>query len=98
MGYTIWLDIFGAPKIDLSKLKELTKDAPEIIVWAAPIMFFFVLLEWYISYRQNRKLYQRAETLGSILVGLGNVVIAFLLKFVLLAIIVVVYNLVPWRN
>ena len=97
MGYTIWLDIFGAPKIDLSKLKELTKDAPEIIVWAAPVMFFFVLLEWYISYRQNRKLYQRAETLGSILVGLGNVVIAFLLKFVLLAIIVVVYNLVPWR-
>ena len=56
MGYTIWLDIFGAPKIDLSKLKELTKDAPEIIVWAAPVMFFFVLLEWYISYRQNQKL------------------------------------------
>lgn len=97
MNIDTWTDIFGAPKIDINSIKELSKEAPEIIVWAAPVMFLLVFLEWYISYRQKKALYQKAETLGSILVGIGNVIIAFLLKFVLLTLIVIVYNFVPWR-
>lgn len=88
---------FGAPKIGYDKIKEMSNEAPEIIVWAAPVMFFFVLLEWFISYRQDKHLYQKMETLGSVLVGIGNVAIAFLLKFGLFYLIVLVYNLVPWR-
>ncbi|HET7896532.1 MAG TPA: sterol desaturase family protein [Flavisolibacter sp.] len=91
------IKIFGHPKIDLSQLNEISKDSPEIIVWAAPLMFLFVLAEWYVSYRQNRQLYNRAETFGSILVGLGNVGISLLLKAVLLYLVILVYNLVPWR-
>ncbi len=94
---TGFLQIFGAPKIGYEQIEEVSSKAPEIIVWAAPIMFFFVLLEWIISRRQKRKLYEKKETIGSILVGLGNVGIAFLLKFALLYIVIVVYNLVPWR-
>ncbi|HEY8388521.1 MAG TPA: sterol desaturase family protein [Parasegetibacter sp.] len=89
--------LFGAPEIPLSKIEDLAKNAPDIIVWAAPVMFFFVLLEWYISYKQNKQLYQKSETVGSILVGVGNVIISFLLKFVLLYVIIWIYNLVPWR-
>ncbi len=88
---------FGAPKILFSQIQELIKNSPEIIVWAAPAMFFFVLLEWYISYRQNKELYTKDETIGSILVGVGNIAIAFVLKFVLLYAVIWVYNLVPWR-
>ncbi|RYY26731.1 MAG: sterol desaturase family protein [Chitinophagaceae bacterium] len=89
--------IFGAPEIALSKLEEISKSSPEIIVWAAPVMFFFVLLEWYISHRQHKELYDKAETLGSTLVGIGNVAVAFAMKLGLIYLVVVIYNLVPWR-
>jgi sterol desaturase/sphingolipid hydroxylase (fatty acid hydroxylase superfamily) len=89
--------LFGAPKIEFSQIEEISKSAPEIIIWAAPVMFSLVLLEWFISHRQDRKLYNNKETLGSLLVGLGNVGIAFVIKFVLFALVVVIYNLVPWR-
>jgi sterol desaturase/sphingolipid hydroxylase (fatty acid hydroxylase superfamily) len=92
-----WSALFGAPEIKYSQIDEVSKQAPEIIVWAAPVMFFFVLLEWYISYRQNKELYQKAETIGSVLVGVGNVIVAFLLKFALLYLVISLYNLVPWR-
>jgi sterol desaturase/sphingolipid hydroxylase (fatty acid hydroxylase superfamily) len=92
-----WSALFGAPEIKYTQIDEISKQAPEIIVWAAPVMFFFVLLEWYISYRQNKDLYQKAETIGSVLVGVGNVIVAFLLKFALLYLVITLYNLVPWR-
>ncbi len=89
--------IFGAPKILYSQIEELISNSPEIIVLAAPVMFLFVLLEWFISYKQKKKVYNKAETIGSVLVGVGNVAIAFVLKFTLFLLIVWVYNLVPWR-
>ncbi|MGK2863084.1 MAG: sterol desaturase family protein [Chitinophagaceae bacterium] len=89
--------LFGAPKILYSQIKEVSSNSPELIVWAAPVLFFFVLLEWFVSYRQNKELYTKAETIGSVLVGVGNVAIAFALKFILLYLIIWVYNLVPWR-
>lgn len=90
-------NLFGAPQISFNVIEELQKDAPNIIVWAAPVMFFFVLLEWGISRYQNRKLYDKKETIGSIFVGIGNVVINLLLKLTLFYIIVWLYNLIPWR-
>src|SRR5215210_29494 len=89
--------LFGAPKISLSGIEQIKNDAPNIIVWAAPVMFFFVLLEWAISYWQNRKLYEKKETIGSILVGLGNVAINTALKLVMLYLVIYIYNLIPWR-
>lgn len=91
------LNLFGAPKIHYFQIEELHENAPEIIIWAAPVLFFFVLLEWYISHRQNRNLYTKDETTGSVLVGIGNVVIAFALKFVILYIFIWAYNTVSWR-
>lgn len=91
------INLFGASPIDLNTLKNLSGDAPEIIVWAAPIMFLCVLVEWYVSKRQHRDIYDKEETVASIFVGIGNVIIAFLLKFGLFFIIVLIYNLLPWR-
>jgi sterol desaturase/sphingolipid hydroxylase (fatty acid hydroxylase superfamily) len=89
--------LIGAPEIPFSLVDKLQKQAPNIIIWAAPGMFFFVLLEWIISYRQNRNLFDKRETWGSIAVGVGNVVISTLLKLGLFYMIVWVYNLLPWR-
>ncbi len=90
-------DIFGAPPISLSLIGEIEKDAPDIIVWAAPVMFFFVLLEWFISYKQNKQLYEKKETWGSILVGIGNVIINVALKLAMFTFVIWVYNQLPWR-
>jgi sterol desaturase/sphingolipid hydroxylase (fatty acid hydroxylase superfamily) len=63
----------------------------------APVMFFFVMLEWFIAHRQHRHLYDKKETIGSTLVGIGNVVIAGSLKLIIFYLFVWIYNLVPWR-
>lgn len=89
--------LFGAPPISFNVIEDLQNDAPNIIVWAAPFMFFFVLLEWSISRYQNRALYDKKETIGSIFVGIGNVVINLLLKLTLFYMIVWLYNKLPWR-
>lgn len=97
MAMEFLTSLFGAPKISGTGIKEIRNEAPEIIVWAAPFMFFFVLLEWFIAKKQNKGLYDKKETIGSIAVGVGNVAIAFALKLVLFYIIIWFYNLIPWR-
>ena len=97
MDNNFFSSLFGAPKIPFSGLGELEKNSPNIIIWAAPVMFFFVLLEWYISYKQSKHLYDKKETIGSILVGIGNVIINTALKVSLFYLIVAVYNFLPWR-
>ena len=58
--------LFGADKILLEDIDKLQSNTPDIIIWAAPVMFFFVLIEYIISYYQNRKFYEKKETFGSI--------------------------------
>jgi sterol desaturase/sphingolipid hydroxylase (fatty acid hydroxylase superfamily) len=89
--------LFGAEKIVFSDIDKLQSNTPDIIIWAAPVMFFFVLIEYIISYYQNRNYYEKKETFGSICVGIGNVVIGAALKLVLFTILVWVYNMIPWR-
>jgi len=90
-------NIFGAAKIPLTNIKVLQAETPNIIVWAIPVMFFFVILEYVISHRQRKKYYDVRETIGSTLVGLGNVGIGVLIKTLLFFLFLIVYNLVPWR-
>lgn len=90
-------DIFGAAKIPLTDITTLQAETPNLIVWAIPVMFFFVILEYVISYRQRKEYYDVRETLGSTLVGLGNVGIGVLIKTLLFFFFLLAYNLVPWR-
>jgi sterol desaturase/sphingolipid hydroxylase (fatty acid hydroxylase superfamily) len=89
--------LFGAPEIPFSLIKEIESRSPNIIIWAAPVMFFFVLLEYFISRRQDRHLYDRKETIGSICVGVGNVIINTALKVSLFYLVLWMYNALPWR-
>jgi sterol desaturase/sphingolipid hydroxylase (fatty acid hydroxylase superfamily) len=89
--------LFFAEKIPLNTFKNLQDAAPDIIVYAAPFMFFFVLLEYLISRHQSRQYYEKRETIGSILVGIGNVLIGLLIKAVLFYMLIGIYNMIPWR-
>lgn len=88
---------FGAEKIPYHHITHLEKNSPEIIVYAIPFMAFFTLLEIGYSWYHQRKNYKTKESIGSTLVGLGNVFINFLLKVAFLYGVVWIYNLVPWR-
>lgn len=89
--------LFGADKITYDQVDSLHKGAPDIIIWAAPAMFFFVLVEYVISWWQQHRHYEKKETIGSIFVGLGNVAIGASIKVVLFYFLIWVYNLIPWR-
>lgn len=90
--------LFNAEKISMRNIEGIEHSIPDIIVYAAPVMFLFVLIEYLLSGYQNRGYYKnKKETLGSILVGLGNVTIGVLIKTLLLVVFIVVYNLIPWR-
>lgn len=93
----LFLSLFGAEKIKMDLIHQVEQNAPNLIVWAVPAMVLFSALEMYISYRQDRKYYEKKETIGSILVGLGNLVVSGGIKVVMLYAVVWLYNLVPWR-
>ncbi len=93
----MFLSLFGADKIPMDLIHEVEKKAPNIIVWAVPAMVLFSALEMLISYFQDRKYYEKKETIGSVLVGLGNLVVSGAIKVVMLYAVVGLYNLVPWR-
>lgn len=89
--------LFSAEKIPLNSIDDLLASSPDIIVYAAPIMFVFVLLEYFVSRFNNHDRFEGKETVGSVIVGVGNVVIGLLIKTTLFFLFIAVYNLVPWR-
>lgn len=89
--------LFGAEKISWDNLSSLESESPNIILYAVPVMLFFTALEVFISWKQHKHYYEKKELIGSIGVGIGNLIVSALLKVSLMAVIVWVYNLVPWR-
>ena len=91
------MNFFGNEQISIEDIQSFKEAAPDILFWAAPAMFTFVLIEFITSYVNNKHYYSGKETLGSVLVGIGNVVIGLLLKTFLFLIFVFIYNILPWR-
>ncbi|WP_420152628.1 sterol desaturase family protein [Siphonobacter sp.] len=89
--------LFGAPKIPLDNLSLIEKAAPNLILWAVPAMIFFTAIEILITYVQEKPYYEKQETIGSVLVGLGSLAVGATLKFALLFAVVWLYNQLPWR-
>jgi sterol desaturase/sphingolipid hydroxylase (fatty acid hydroxylase superfamily) len=90
-------NLFGATRISVKDITLLQEGSPNLLIWAAPAMFLFVLLELLISQGTNKAYYNKKETIGSIFVGIGNVFIGFLLKTFLFVVFVWIYNALPWR-
>ena len=68
------------------------------IIWiAAPIMFAFVLIEYLIGLKKNKKLYNGKDFLASSAVGLGNLVLNGLIKTGIFVVFLFFFNLAPFR-
>ena len=89
--------IFGARQIPYEEISNLEKNSPQLILYAIPVMAFFTFLEIGYSWYVQNKNYWLKESIGSALVGFGNLGVNILLKIVLLYGAVWIYNLVPWR-
>ncbi len=91
------MKLFGAEIIPFKDIINLEDNSPEIIVYAIPFMAFFTLLEVWHSWKEQKGIYKTKESIGSTLVGLGNVLINFLIKTGMIYGAVWIYNTVPWR-
>ncbi|MEO6169068.1 MAG: sterol desaturase family protein [Chitinophagales bacterium] len=90
--------IFGAPKISFQDVKDIDANAPQLIIWAIPVMIFFTVIEYFVAKYQHRDdIYNNLELQGSVLVGLGNLLSNYFTKLVLFVVVVFFYNIVPWR-
>jgi len=95
---SLLLNIFGADPNSLSyNLGVLQENTPPILVYAVPAMVFFTAIEIFISFRQERKYYATKETIGSVLVGVGNLFISAFINLALILLVVWLWKLVPWR-
>jgi sterol desaturase/sphingolipid hydroxylase (fatty acid hydroxylase superfamily) len=95
---SILLSIFGADPASLSfDLGKLNEGTPQLILIAVPFMVFFTAIEIFISFKQERKYYETKETVGSVLVGVGNLVVSAFVNMALILLVVWIWKLVPWR-
>jgi sterol desaturase/sphingolipid hydroxylase (fatty acid hydroxylase superfamily) len=88
---------FGAEQIPMHNLSALEESIPNLLAYGIPLMILCLAIEYFLSYKNNGKNYDRRETVGTILVAAGNITIGLLLKFVLFLTLVLLYNAVPWR-
>jgi sterol desaturase/sphingolipid hydroxylase (fatty acid hydroxylase superfamily) len=91
------VSLFGSEQISFKDIQLFQDASPDLLVWAAPAMFGFVIIEFTASYFQNKSYYSKKETLGSVLVGIGNVLIGLVLKTFLFVVFVWIYNALPCR-
>lgn len=89
--------LFGAREIPYEEIINLEKKAPEIIVYAIPLIALFTFLEIGYSWYLENKNYQWRESIGSALVGFGHIGINLCLKMGLVYAAVWIYNQLPWR-
>ncbi|RIV27199.1 sterol desaturase family protein [Fibrisoma montanum] len=89
--------LFGAPTIPVDKIWTIEAGAPNLILWAAPAMLLLTAIEMIVTYIQEKPYYDKWETLGSTLVGLGSLVVGAAVKLGLLYGAVWIYNHLPWR-
>jgi len=68
------------------------------IIWVvAPLMFFFVALEYYLSHKRNLKLYSVKDLMASTSIGLVNVLLNSVMKIGVFFVFLVFYNLSPFN-
>ena len=89
--------LFGADTISFEQVIHIEKNTPNLIIYAIPVMLVLTLAEIIYSWRKEINNYPFKETVGSTLVGFGNVGISFIIKLGLMYGAIWLYNLVPWR-
>ncbi|MFP4845918.1 sterol desaturase family protein [Winogradskyella sp. PE311] len=67
-------------------------DFPNIILYAIPLFIIAMLLELYVTFKQGVNTYESKDAFSSIAMGLGNVVLGFVSKALVLLVFFWVYD------
>ncbi|WP_411766885.1 sterol desaturase family protein [Winogradskyella sp. A3E31] len=67
-------------------------DFPNIILYAIPVFILAMLLEFYVTLKQNKTTYTTNDTFASISMGLGNVFLGIFSKALVLLVFFFVYD------
>jgi len=70
---------------------------PNLILWATPLIFLLVILEWSLSVFHNKDAYDKKDFFAALTIGLVSAGLNALIKVFLFGIILFFYNLVPWK-
>lgn len=82
------------PKLTLEQVFAM--DLPPIIIYAAPVMFALVFVEYFIRIRKLRRNYDTKDAFAATAVGIGNIISSALTKVFTFGLVLLCYNLVPW--
>ena len=72
----------------ICKMQEL----PNIILYAIPFFVASIVLEIYVLYKRKQKTYKTKDAFTSISMGIGNVLLGFLTKTIVLIAFFYIYN------
>lgn len=72
-------------------------DWPNLFLWAAPIMFLLVFLEWGLSIYHNKDVYDGKDFLAASTIGFVNVGLSALMKVATFGAVLFFWNIVPWK-
>ena len=70
---------------------------PNLILWATPVIFLLVILEWGLSIYYNKDAYDKKDFFAALTIGLVSAGINALIKVFIFGIVLFFYNLVPWK-
>ncbi len=62
------------------------------ILFAIPVFFILIALEWWIGKRQNKKYYRFNDTITNLNIGIGNQVFSLLLNGIIVGGMIMMYN------
>ncbi|MDF2158539.1 sterol desaturase family protein [Algoriphagus sp. CAU 1675] len=80
------------------RLEDLNlENWPNLILWAAPIMFLLVFIEWGISWYQKRDAYDAKDFFAAASIGLVNVGISAMIKLATFGTALFFYNIAPFK-
>uniref|UniRef100_UPI0018EBDBAF sterol desaturase family protein n=1 Tax=Pedobacter sp. ASV28 TaxID=2795123 RepID=UPI0018EBDBAF len=96
-NWQFFSSFFGAEKLALEEVYLMQNNTPNLIFYALPIVLVFTVLEFVLGKIFKHEDDHYSELKGSLLIGLGNLLVNLLLKSVLVFLAVWLYNLLPWR-
>lgn len=96
-NWQFFSSFFGAEKLALEEVYLMQNNTPNLIFYALPIVLVFTVLEFVFGKIFKHEDDHYSELKGSLLIGLGNLLVNLLLKSVLVFVAVWLYNLLPWR-
>jgi len=76
----------------LEQLRILFLEHPNPVIYAIPFIAFFILIEFYLNYRDRRNLYLAKDSIASSLMGIGSLIVDIFTKSFYFLIMIKIYQ------